>query len=281
MELNNGIIKVTISKHGAELKSVVKDGREYMWNADPKFWSRTSPVLFPFVGGLRNNKFRHNGVEYMGIKHGFARDCDFKLVDMGEDFVTFLLEDSEETLKAYPFKFKLYITYVLDGAGITVKWVVENPNDCDMPFSIGAHPAFNLKPDGNFFKFDNKKDITYRLIDAEGLVMPDKEYILENNGYAPIMPGMFNKDAFIIEGEQAKTVSLCDKDKNEYIRVSFTSPLFGLWQPVGEDVPFVCIEPWYGRCDRNDFTGELKDREYGNIIPKKEVFEAEYSMEFI
>ncbi len=281
MEINNGIIKVTIAEHGAELRSVIKNGTEYMWQADPKFWSRTSPVLFPFVGGLRNNKYTYNGKEYEGIKHGFARDCDFNLVDVGEDSVTFLLEDSEETLKTYPFKFKLYITYILDGAKVTVKWHVENPNNCDMHFSIGAHPAFNLKPDGNYFKFDNKGDITYKLIDAEGLVIPHKEYTLENDGYAPIVSGMFNKDAFIIEGEQAREVALCDKDKNEYVKVSFTSPLFGLWQPVGDDVPFVCIEPWYGRCDRNDFSGELKDREYGNIIPKKEAFEAEYSMEFI
>ncbi len=281
MELNNGIIKVGISEHGAELKSVVKDGREFMWQADPKFWSRTSPVLFPFVGGLRNDKYTYKGKEYKGIKHGFARDCDFKLVDIRDDSLTFLLEDSEETLKTYPFKFKLYITYVIDGAKVTVKWRVENLNDCDMHFSIGAHPAFNLKPDGNWFKFDTTEDITYRLIDGDGLVIPEEYYTMENDGYAPFVPGMFNKDAFIIEGEQARVVSLCDKDKNEYVRVSFTSPLFGLWQPVGENVPFVCIEPWYGRCDRNDFSGELEDREYGNIIPKKEAFEAEYSMEFI
>lgn len=281
MELNNGVIKVEISEHGAELRSVVKDGREYMWQADPKFWSRTSPVLFPFVGGLRNDKYTYMGKEYKGIKHGFARDCDFKLVDIREDSVTFLLEDNEETLETYPFKFKLYISYILDGANITVKWTVENLNDCDMHFSIGAHPAFNLMPGENWFKFDTTEDITYRLIDGNGLVIPNEYHTLENDGYAPFVPGMFNKDAFIIEDEQAKVVSLCDKDKNEYVRVSFTSPLFGLWQPVGDNVPFVCIEPWYGRCDRNDFSGDLEDREYGNIIPKKEVFCAEYSMEFI
>lgn len=280
MELNNGVIKVKIAERGAELKSVQKNGREYMWNADPKFWSRTSPILFPFVGGLRNNRYKHDGKEYTGIKHGFARDCDFKLVDIGESSVTFLLEDSEETLKIYPFKFKLYITYILDGSKITVKWSVENPNNCDMYFSIGAHPAFNLNPDGNYFKFDSKENIEYKLIDADGLVMSEK-YTLENDGYVPIVSGMFDKDAYIIEGEQASEVSLCDKNKKEYVTVRFASPLFGLWQPVGENVPFVCIEPWYGRCDRNDFCGELKDRDYGNIIPSGEIFTAQYEIEFI
>ncbi len=281
MELNNSIIKVEISEHGAELRSVIKNGTEYMWQAAPEFWSRTSPVLFPFVGGVRNDKYTYMGKEYKGIKHGFARDCEFELVEKTDNSATFLLEDNEATLENYPFKFKLYITYTLEGEKVTVKWRVENVNDCDMYFSIGAHPAFNLKPDGNWFKFDTTEDIAYRLIDGNGLVIPHEYYTLENDGYAPFVPGMFNKDAFIIEGEQARVVSLCDKDKNEYVRVSFTSPLFGLWQPVGYDVPFVCIEPWYGRCDRNDFEGELKDREYGNIIPKKEAFEAEYSMEFI
>ena len=281
MELNNGIIKVTILEHGAELRSVIKNGTEYMWQADPVFWGRTSPVLFPFVGGVRNGKYLYNGKEYKGIKHGFARDCDFELVEKTDNSVTFLLEDNEETFSNYPFKFKLYITYTLEGAKINVRWRVENLNDYDMPFSIGAHPAFNLKSKEDWFKFDTKKDITYRLIDGDGLVIPDEYFTLENDGYASFVPGMFNKDAFIVEGKQAKEVSLCDKDKNEYVKVSFDSPLFGLWQPIGFDVPFVCIEPWYGRCDRNDFTGDIKDREYGNIISKNETFEAQYSMEFI
>lgn len=281
MKLNNGVINVEIADHGAELKSVIKNGREYMWNADPKYWNRTSPVLFPFVGGFKGNTYKYNGKEYPAVRHGFARDCEFKLVESTDTSATYLLQENEATLEKYPFKFDLLITYELDVDTVTVKWVVKNTNDCDMYFSIGAHPAFNLMLDKNYFKFDTDKDISYKLIDSDGFMVPDVLYTLENDGYAEYTSGMFNKDAFIIEGEQAKVVSLCDKDKNEYVRVTFDAPLFGLWQPVGFDVPFVCIEPWYGRCDRNDFNGNLSERDYTNSLKSGEIFETQYQMKFL
>ena len=50
-------------------------GIERMWNADPKVWNRHSPLLFPFVGRVVGNVYRHEGVEYeMKTQHGFARD---------------------------------------------------------------------------------------------------------------------------------------------------------------------------------------------------------------
>lgn len=42
----------------------------------------------------------------------------------------------------------------------------------------------------------------------------------------------------------------------------------------------VCIEPWYGRTDAIDFTGELKDREYSNHLGVGEVFEKSFSIFF-
>lgn len=79
LELKNNEIKIEIADHGAELKSAIKNGREYMWCGDAKYWGRTSPVLFPFVGSLKNKSYTHNGTEYTMGQHGFARDCDFVL----------------------------------------------------------------------------------------------------------------------------------------------------------------------------------------------------------
>lgn len=281
MILDNGIIRAEIDLHGAELKSVVKNGREYMWCGDAKYWGRTSPVLFPFVGGLNGKTYRTGGREYTMGQHGFARDLDFELVANEDNTAVFALKSNDETLKKYPFEFTLLIAYTLDEDKITVEWTVVNDNEFDMPFSIGAHPAFNLSDGVNYFKFDNGEDITYRLIDENGLLVPDKQYTLKNDGCVEITSEMFDNDALIIENNQATSVLLCDSSKEPYVEVNFTAPLFGLWSPAGKNAPFVCIEPWYGRCDRNDFSGDLSEREYGNIIAPETAFTASYEMTFI
>ena len=69
--LENDRIKVEIDSFGAEVKSVINKNnmREYMWYGNPKYWGRTSPVLFPFVGSLKDKKYRWNGKEYAMGQH--------------------------------------------------------------------------------------------------------------------------------------------------------------------------------------------------------------------
>ena len=76
--LENDTLRVEIDSFGAELKSVKRksDGKEYMWYADKKYWGRTSPVLFPFVGNCRNKEYRYGGKTYAIGQHGFARDME-------------------------------------------------------------------------------------------------------------------------------------------------------------------------------------------------------------
>ena len=281
MILNNGKLVIEISEQGAELKSAKKNGFEYMWCGDPEYWGRTSPVLFPFVGGLKDKKYKVQGVEYSMSQHGFARDCKFELLKKTSDSVSYILKSNEETLAKYPFEFSLIIKYTLTGSTVKVGWIVKNEGDEMMSFSIGAHPAFNLKEGVNYFGFDNKGDITYNLIDGSGLYEEENRHILKNDGFVMIENSMFDHDALIIENNQAKEVSLCDSKKNPYVKVKFDAPLFGLWSPIKKNAPFVCIEPWYGRCDRNDFCGELADKDYIINLGVGEEFETEYEIEFI
>ena len=142
--LENDKLKVKVNLHGAELRSIYgkENELEYLWNADAKFWNRSSPVLFPFVGSLKNKKYTHDGKEYAMGQHGFARDMDFTMISQSEDEVWFAVKDTEETYAKYPFHFELEVGYRLEGKELTVMWKVKNVNDSDMHFSIGAHPAF-------------------------------------------------------------------------------------------------------------------------------------------
>ena len=55
--LSNGILTVQVNEFGAELQSIRKNGHEYLWQGDPAFWGRRSPVLFPIVGSVWEKKY--------------------------------------------------------------------------------------------------------------------------------------------------------------------------------------------------------------------------------
>ena len=241
--LENEALKVTINSFGAELASIwgKATDTEYLWNADAKFWKRTAPVLFPFVGSLKNKEYHYEGKTYSMGQHGFARDMEF----------------------------------AVDVQTATEAW-----------FSIGGHPAFMCPVDEKgkqseyYFKFDTDKDLTYGLVadDGQGLMGQQKDVLPVKNGYAQITEHLFDRDALIVEDRQASAVSLCTPDKKPYVTLNFDAPLFGLWSPAGKGAPFICIEPWYGRCDKTTFDGSLEQREYSNTLQAGEVFRKEYTI---
>ena len=52
----------------------------------------------------------------------------------------------------------------------------------------------------------------------------------------------------------------------------------GIWSLEKKHAPFVCIEPWYGRCDRETFEGTLEEREWENKLKPQEVFDHSYEI---
>lgn len=285
--LRNGELEVSMKSCGAELVGIhdVKNGNNYLWEANPEFWARTSPVLFPLVGSLRNKEYSYHGKVYPMNQHGFARDLKFDCTKKTESEIWFSLKATEETKKVYPFLFHLELGYSLIGRTVKVMWRVTNEGEDEMYFSIGAHPAFvcpvipGTNRDEYFIEFEEQKPLTYRRLNENGL-MEDKEYLLETDqGIIPFDAELFGKDALIFENNQVKKISILEPNKTPYVTVSFDAPLFGLWTPAHKKAPFLCIEPWYGRCDRAEFDGTLESREWGNHIAPGDVFEASYTIE--
>ena len=285
--LKNQNMEIGINYHGAELKSLKKNGTEYLWCGDPAFWNRSSPVLFPFVGGVKDGVYRHEGKEYRIGQHGFARDRDFEVVSRTEDTIWFGLSDDEESRKIYPFGFCLGIGYQLLDDGVKVMWKVTNYGDSTMYYAIGAHPAFYCPIKEGEKQTDcsllfEKKDgtavtkLTNRIFGQGGTVTDRCETIETEEGYLPITDTLFDNDAKVLENGQVQRVSLVDGEKNAYLTVEFDSPLVGIWSSPKKHAPFICIEPWYGRCDSESFAGELKDRDWEQSLEPGESFEAEY-----
>lgn len=286
--IKNEKLSVTIAAHGAELSSIYDkaNDRELVWKADPAFWNRHAPVLFPNVGKYYGGHFTYNGTDYPMGQHGFARDTEFEQAASGENFVTYRLCADEESKKVYPFDFVLEITHRLNGNRLTVEWNVKNTDNKEMYFTIGGHPAFNVNvlPDTDFedyslvFKEGTEK-LYYVLLDAEsGIAIGDKVYELEltDSKYA-LKKDMFDKDALVFDGGQIEWAALALPDGKPYIALESKGfPNFGIWSKPG--APYVCLEPWCGRCDNKGFEGEISEKPGIIALKAGETFKKSYDI---
>ncbi len=287
--LKNDYITIQVNQQGAELESIKSNQtqKEYLWCADEKYWKRHSPILFPIVGGVRDKKYTYKGKTYEMPQHGFARDITFNIISSDIDEVWYQLTSNEKTKENYPFDFTLEIGYRLLNNKVIVSWKVKNTGKDTLHFQIGAHPAFNCplneneQRNDNYIILNNEKDLTFYRIGSNNLVVEESIPLETTNGAFKINDDLFAYDALIIEDKQATKVSLADKDLKPYITVEFDAPLFGLWFPPKTDAPFLCIEPWYGRSDGDDFHGSFEEKKYMNHLDEGGIFETSYSIEVL
>ena len=282
--LTSDLLTISIATHGAELCSIIdRSGREYLWQADPRYWKRHSPILFPIVGSVRDGHFTIDGRQYSMSQHGFARDSDFTPLGSTGDEAWYELTSSDTTLAAYPYKFRLQVGYRLTGETVTVIWRVTNTDDRDIYFQIGAHPAFYYPDYGSdgergYLWFDREDSFTYlRIGDGACASLTPHSQPLDGH-LLRLDTHTFDIDTFIIEGSQLTSVALLDRERRPHLTMQFDSPLLGIWSPPRKDAPFVCIEPWYGRCDREGFEGEFRDRDHVNRLAAGQTFEASYKI---
>ncbi|MGN0355950.1 MAG: aldose 1-epimerase family protein [Muricoprocola sp.] len=286
--IENEKIRVTIADHGAELISIYdkKNEREVMWQADPAFWNRHAPILFPNVGQHYNKRYLYHGQTYPAGQHGFARDMDFTLVGIDETSVTHVLKATEETKKVYPFDFELEVTHSICEGHLTVGWKVVNRGENTMYFTIGGHPAFNVpvlpdtKQSDYYIQFAQDQDaLTYILIDtSNGTGIPEEthELLLTDHKYQ-IREDMFDNDALVFDDGQIKWVGITMPDGSPYVAMKCDGfPNFGIWSKPG--APYVCLEPWIGRCDDRGFNKDISEKKGINVLKEGEIFERSYEI---
>lgn len=285
--LKNDVLTVEVNEHGAELQSIRKGETEYLWQGDPAYWGRRSPVLFPIVGSVWEARYRVGGKEYALGQHGFARDMDFELVSSSETEVRYRLLSSEATKEKYPYDFCLEIAYRLRGAELDVIWEVSNPSDEDIYFQIGAHPAFFYpdydpqKSGRGFFTFDRSEGLECIRIKEKGCVDAETKWPLElQDGVLKLEKDTFDAiDTIMLQDSQVKRVNMFREDGTPWLSLSFEAPVVGIWSPPGKVAPFICIEPWYGRCDRVGYEGDYRDKDWINRLAPGEKFSSVYTVE--
>ena len=265
----NGNIEITVESKGAELKALLKDGKEFMWNADAKYWAKSSPVLFPFVGGCKEGKYTYKGIEYPMGRHGFARDNEFELVEIGENNLKFSYKSNEESLKVYPFNFEFIINYVITADGVNLEYEVFNKEDGEMYFNLGTHPAFMASefPVTDYY-LEFSEPETLDLYTLVGLtVAKETKPFLKNEKVIKITEDLFKDDALVFKGHKSEYLSLKNVNNSEEVKVSLKDfTWLGIWAPPG--APFVCLEPWCGVADMEDHNGDLTKKEAVNKLEK-------------
>lgn len=279
--ISNSNLTAQIKHMGAELCSLKnKENREFIWEGNPEFWGKHSPILFPIVGTLKNNTYSYNGNDFQMSRHGFARDMFFDVVFESKNSVVFSLVDTEETRKMYPFEFELQIIYTLEENSLFIEYNVINKSETPIPFSIGAHPAFSLN--GNFenftLEFEKEEHLEYYLLENDLISNKKKTLELENNQIELNYP-LFENDALIFKSLQSNAVTLLENSK-PFLKVNFENfPSLGLW--TKKDAPFLCIEPWIGYSDTEEKFGNLFEKEGIHILNINETFDVNYSIEIL
>ncbi|MGN1206464.1 MAG: aldose 1-epimerase family protein [Eubacterium sp.] len=283
-QIKNHMMSLTVAEHGAEITSIQVEGTERMWDANPAFWGRTAPILFPIVGALKDNMYRYEGKTYSMGQHGFARDMDFVLTDQTEDRLQFTLSDNEETYEKYPFHFQLHISYEIVLNQCRVTWKVTNTDEKTMYFQIGGHPAFACPCEGGMIREDysvcaGETPLLEVAFLENGLLSNEKE--LHSNEFV-LEEDTFVRDAFILQNDDITHVDLVNRLSNQVkVRVTADVPAWGIWSTADKKAPFICLEPWYGRCDKIDFDGDLSEREYMQILEPGQEFVGGYQMELL
>ena len=275
------MLSASVKHSGAELFSLKNNqNKEFIWEGNPDFWGKHSPILFPIVGTLKNNIYTVEEKEYQLPRHGFARDMEFVQTTKSENSATFSLQSNAETLKKYPFKFELQLIYTLKESTLDIEYKVINQNTTKMPFSIGAHPAIALP--GNFddysLKFEKEEVLQFSLLEND--LVSNKTQILETKGNSVALNyKLFENDALVFKTLESNSLTILENSK-PYLKVDFEDfPSLGIW--TKEQAPFICIEPWFGYSDTPGNAGDLFEKEGILILDANQTFTSKFSLEIL
>ncbi|MGC4100182.1 aldose 1-epimerase family protein [Ferruginibacter sp.] len=283
--LTNAFITARISPRGAEIQSLSskETGIEYMWSGDAQYWGKHSPVLFPIVGGLKDDTYYYQGKAYKLPRHGFAREREFAVTQISATEAVFTLTNDAQTAAVYPFAFELQLRYRLQNATLYCSYEVYNPGDTELLFSVGGHPAFAVPYKGNssysdhYLRF-NVTEPLQRWKLENGLVANHAEPLETDDNILPLHAALFYEDAIVLKHIRSNSISLgCTKNAHG-LHFSFEDfPFFGIW--AAKDAPFVCLEPWCGIADSVDTDQQLINKEGMNRLEARGRWRREWGVE--
>lgn len=281
----NDVLTVTINPKGAELSSLFHKQHEleYLWNADPVYWAKKSPVLFPIVGALKDNTYFFKDKPYELGRHGFARESTFTVSGQSQDAITLTLTGDGHTLTVYPFLFEFSLHYALAENRLSVTYEVKNLTGEEMYFSVGGHPAFKVplvkETDYTqyYLEFEQPENAGRWPIAPDGRIAEPPVPLLNNTKRLPLTKELFYEDALVFKQLASSKVSLKSDKTAHGLQMDFSGfPYLGIWAARNAD--FVCLEPWCGIADSVHTDQQLVNKEGINLLAPHETFTRTWSL---
>ena len=277
--IENDKLVCTIESTGAEIRSLrdKATGKEYIWQIDESIWGSSSPVLFPAIGKIKENKVVYKGKDYAMPKHGIIRNNNsLSFEQQGISTCVFTLTSSEKALTQYPFQFSFTVAFTLIEKRLIMTYKVENRDSVPMHFACGGHTAYacplseNIQLSDYVIEFPTPFPLEASTLGASGLLSHHKRKIESSEGILPLSDTLFNEDALIFSDIACDWIRLRKKHENKGIVVRFTDyPHLALWAKPGAD--YLCIEPWLGLPDLEDESVDITQKPtYKTIAPDTE-----------
>lgn len=271
---------------GAQLMSLERDGIQYLWQGDERWWPRRSPVLFPIVGSLRgcHSETPHGAADM--AQHGVARGQRFSVAATGSDFVTMVLEANDKTRAAYPYDFRLSMTYtVLEGGAVEQRFEVSNTDKDELPFVVGGHPAFNVPlVAGETFEdyelvFSFPWSWDSPSLGADKLLHWDEPCpVLRESDTLPIRRELFCADTVVLKDVPGNGAMLRSRVSGHGVALDFPGFEYcGVWS-AQPDAPFVAVEPWTGCATGSDEGDVLAEKRGMTLLAPGETWQAAFTM---
>ena len=269
-----------IESNGAEIRSFKRKSTEdeFIWQINPSVWGSSSPVLFPAIGNIKEGKIVYKGKSFAMPKHGMIRNNDsllFKQLSPSE--CSFTLENSEETLKQYPFKFRFSVVFSLNANRLKMEYQIENRDVDPLYFCCGGHTAYSItlnnktKLSDYVIEFLNKTSLTTRKLGNSGLLSDQTQNISLIENTLALSETLFNEDALIFENINFDWVRLRKKNETKGVLVRFENyPNLALWSKPGAD--FLCIEPWLGLPDAENESVDITQKTTYQSLSPQEIF---------
>ncbi len=247
--LKNDKITLKINELGAEMKSLVANEKEYLWDGKPEVWPNSCPLMFPVCGGLKEDKYILDGKEYPMQKHGYGRFTPFEVESATDTTAVFLHKSNEETKKCFPFDYELRLIYTLDDASVKLEYKVDNKSDKTMYFSIGSHEGYYTPEGIEDYDIVFPQNETLNAYVLYGNLLSNQQLpIIKDTNILPLYDKYFTVDALVFKDLKSRSAMLRNRKTGKAVKIDFDyAPYFLLWHKP--NAPYICVEPWAGVQD--------------------------------
>lgn len=248
-------LHVSIHAHGAEVCSMKKAEKEYIWQADPQYWQAHGPLLFPIVGRTKNDMLNIGGKDCHIPTHGFLSNMTFDCLSHVQDEVVLCAQYNEETLEQYPFRFQVIASYRVKENALIGTYRLVNLDDKTMPYGFGLHNGFYCLEgeddviENVYLQFDHPISVAKPSRTKENLMdFANRIPVMQEETVLSFHRDWYPTEAPVMDDITFHSFDLCHKTRGVLLHYSFSDgfELFNAWQANGS--PFLCLEPWSSQC---------------------------------